>query len=95
MYGFINWVVTYTACPLRKTYLDSQNICSDGAKIGRKFDTCKKVTENFVVSYYFCTFAIKYWLIVVNDACSIQVSLGAGCRYDFGGLLITAIAGYR
>ncbi len=30
---------------------------TDGAKIGRKIDTCKKVTENFVVSYYFCTFA--------------------------------------
>ena len=27
------WVVTYTACPLGKTYPDSQNFRSDGAKL--------------------------------------------------------------
>ena len=54
----------------------------------------RKTRNRFVVKEINAIFAIKYWRIVVNDACRIQVSLGVECRYDIEGKIITALADY-
>ncbi len=62
--------------PSRETYPDSQNLRSDGAKIRSIIESSKYFGTFFVFSYLslyfsetFCTFAIKYRLIVVTRRC--------------------------